>query len=360
MNDSFIQINRISKHFGNVKAVDDVSFEIKEGEFFSLLGPSGCGKTTLLRLLAGFEYPTGGKLYLDGSDITSLPPDKRPTNMVFQNYAIFPHINVEKNVQFGLRKLGLTNDEISKRVKDVLSLVKLEGYEERFSSQLSGGQRQRVALARALVRHPKVLLLDEPLGALDKKLRDEMQLELRTLQKEIGITFVFVTHDQQEAISMSDRVAVMSEGKIQQMSSPNELYKNPQNIFVSDFIGETNFLKAKTESKDGEYINVDIENLGKFKIKNNLNISENAFDVVCSIRPETMMIDTERSDWDICLEGVIKQTSYLGEMTKFYVETKEIENVITVSSQYFDNQSFKDNKCFVSINLNDISLLNKK
>ena len=253
MNDSFIQINGISKHFGNVKAVDDVSFQIKEGEFFSLLGPSGCGKTTLLRLLAGFEYPTSGNLLLDGSDITALPPDKRPTNMVFQNYAIFPHINVEKNVQFGLRKLGLTNDEITKRVKDVLSLVKLEGYEERYSSQLSGGQRQRVALARALVSQPKVLLLDEPLGALDKKLRDEMQLELRTLQKEIGITFVFVTHDQQEAISMSDRVAVMSEGKIQQMSSPNELYKNPQNIFVSDFIGETNFLKAKTNSKAVSY-----------------------------------------------------------------------------------------------------------
>ena len=280
MNDSFIQINGISKHFGNVKAVDDVSFQIKEGEFFSLLGPSGCGKTTLLRLLAGFEYPTSGNLLLDGSDITALPPDKRPTNMVFQNYAIFPHINVEKNVQFGLRKLGLTNDEIIKRVKDVLSLVKLEGYEERYSSQLSGGQRQRVALARALVRQPKVLLLDEPLGALDKKLRDEMQLELRTLQKEIGITFVFVTHDQQEAISMSDRVAVMSEGKIQQMSSPNELYKNPQNIFVSDFIGETNFLKANTGLKDGEYINVNIENLGQFKVKNSLNISENSSDVI--------------------------------------------------------------------------------
>ena len=244
MNENFIQINGISKHFGNVKAVDDVSFSIKEGEFFSLLGPSGCGKTTLLRLLAGFEYPTNGNLLIDGSDITALPPDKRPTNMVFQNYAIFPHINVEQNIKFGLRKLGLTDGEIKKRVDDVLALVKLEGYEERFSGQLSGGQRQRVALARALVRQPKVLLLDEPLGALDKKLRDEMQLELRTLQKEIGITFVFVTHDQQEAISMSDRVAVMSEGKIQQLSAPNELYKNPENIFVSDFIGETNFLTA--------------------------------------------------------------------------------------------------------------------
>ena len=360
MNNSFIQINQISKHFGNVKAVDNVSFEIQEGEFFSLLGPSGCGKTTLLRLLAGFEYPTSGNLLLDGSDITALPPDKRPTNMVFQNYAIFPHINVEKNIQFGLRKLGLSNEEIRERVNNVLSLVKLEGYEERFSSQLSGGQRQRVALARALVRQPKVLLLDEPLGALDKKLRDEMQLELRTLQKNIGITFVFVTHDQQEAISMSDRVAVMSEGKIQQLSSPNELYKNPHNIFVSDFIGETNFLNAETKSQDGEYINVSIEKLGEFKIKNSLNIGENSSDVICSVRPETMMIDKEKSDWDICLEGKIKQTSYLGEMTKFYIETKEIDKIITVSSQYYDNQSFKNNDCFISISLDDISLLNKK
>jgi len=280
--------------------------------------------------------------------------------MVFQNYAIFPHINVEKNIRFGLRKLGLTNEEIRERVNDILSLVKLEGYEERFSSQLSGGQRQRVALARALVRQPKVLLLDEPLGALDKKLRDEMQLELRTLQKNIGITFVFVTHDQQEAISMSDRVAVMSEGKIQQLSTPNELYKNPHNIFVSGFIGDTNFLKVETKSQDGEHINVSIEKLGEFKIKNSLNISENSSDVICSVRPETMMIDKEKSDWDICLQGKIKQTSYLGEMTKFYIETKEIEKLITVSSQYFDNQSFKNNDCFISINLDDISLLNKK
>ena len=360
MNNSFIQINNISKHFADVKAVDDVSFEIKEGEFFSLLGPSGCGKTTLLRLLAGFEYPTSGNLLIDGTDITALPPDKRPTNMVFQNYAIFPHLNVEKNIQFGLRKLGLSNDEIDKRVKDVLSSVKLEGYEERFSNQLSGGQRQRVALARALVRQPKVLLLDEPLGALDKKLRDEMQLELRTLQKNIGITFVFVTHDQQEAISMSDRVAVMNDGKIQQLSVPNELYKNPENIFVSDFIGETNFLKAETKSSDGEFINVSIEGLGEFKIKNNLNIAANSSDVVCSVRPESMMISKVKSDWDICLDAKICQTSYLGEMTRFYVEAKGIDKIITVSSQHFDNQSFENNECFISTSLEDISLLNKK
>ena len=256
-------------------------------------------------------------------------------------------------------RLNSTENNLE-RVKDVLKLVKLEGYEERFSNQLSGGQRQRVALARALVRQPKVLLLDEPLGALDKKLRDEMQLELRTLQKNIGITFVFVTHDQQEAISMSDRVAVMNDGKIQQLSVPNELYKNPKNIFVSDFIGETNFLKAETKSSDGGFINVSIEELGEFKIKNNLNIAANSSDVVCSVRPESMMISKVKSDWDICLDAKIRQTSYLGEMTRFYVEVKGIDKTITVSSQHFDNQSFENNECFISISLEDISLLNKK
>ena len=211
-----------------------------------------------------------------------------------------------------------------------------------------------------MVRQPKVLLLDEPLGALDKKLRDEMQLELRALQKNIGITFIFVTHDQQEAISMSDRVAVMNDGKIQQLSEPNELYKNPENIFVSDFIGETNFLKAETKSSDGEFINVSIEGLGEFKIKNNLNITANSSDVVCSVRPESMMISKVKSDWDICLDAKICQTSYLGEMTRFYVEAKGIDKIITVSSQHFDNQSFENNECFISMSLEDISLLNKK
>ena len=276
MNNSFIQINNISKHFEDVKAVDDVSVEIKEGEFFSLLGPSGCGKTTLLRLLAGFEYPTSGNLLIDGTDITALPPDKRPTNMVFQNYAIFPHLNVEKNIQFGLRKLGLSNDEIDKRVKDVLSSVKLEGYEERFSNQLSGGQRQRVALARALVRQPKVLLLDEPLGALDKKLRDEMQLELRNLQRSVGITFIFVTHDQEEAMTMSDRVAVMNKGKILQISPPRDLYDNPKNLFVGDFIGQINFLDTQIVKIEGNIAKVLINKLGEHElVTNNNNLSQN-------------------------------------------------------------------------------------
>ena len=206
----FIKIKKLSKNFEDVTAVDDVSVNIAKGEFFSLLGPSGCGKTTLLRILAGFEYPTEGSVSIDGVDVTYIPANLRPTNMVFQNYAIFPHINVRRNIEFGLKKEKISSQEMSERVNEALKMVKLEGYENRFSNQLSGGQRQRVALARALVKRPKVLLLDEPLGALDKKLREEMQIELRNLQRSVGITFVFVTHDQEEAMTMSDRVAVMN------------------------------------------------------------------------------------------------------------------------------------------------------
>ena len=355
-----VQVENVFKSFGDVNAVNGVSLEIEEGQFYSLLGPSGCGKTTLLRLIAGFEKPTSGQVFIDGTSMEGIEPNLRPTNMVFQNYAIFPHLNVEENVAYGLRNKRESGSKQKKLVDEALDLVGLSGLNKRSANALSGGQKQRVALARALILKPKVLLLDEPLGALDKKLRDEMQLELRTLQKEIGITFVFVTHDQQEAISMSDRVAVMSEGKIQQLSAPNELYKNPENIFVSDFIGETNFLKASTKSKDGDHINVAIEDLGDFKVKNNLNIPENSSDVVCSVRPESMMISRDKSDWDICLEAKINQTSYLGEMTRFYVEVSGINKVITVSSQHFDNQSFDNNTCFISISLEDISLLQKK
>ena len=220
MNDSFIQIQQISKHFGNVKAVDDVSFQIKEGEFFSLLGPSGCGKTTLLRLLAGFEYPTSGNLLLDGIDITALPPDKRPTNMVFQNYAIFPHINVEKNIQFGLRKLGLSKEEIEKRVKDVLSLVKLEGYEERFSSQLSGGQRQSIALARAIVHKPSHFILDEPTSAMDMNSENIFISQMSSIMQDS--TMLIVTH-RMPLLNLVDRIIVMNEGQIVEDGPKDEI-----------------------------------------------------------------------------------------------------------------------------------------
>ncbi len=361
MSENFIDIKNISRHFGSVKAVDNVSFSIKQGEFFSLLGPSGCGKTTLLRLLAGFEFSNQGEIFIDGVEVTTMPPNLRPTNMVFQNYAIFPHINVKKNIEFGMRKEKLSQQELDDRVQEVLSLVKLEGYEERFSNQLSGGQRQRIALARALIKRPKVLLLDEPLGALDKKLRDEMQIELRNLQKAVGITFVFVTHDQSESISMSDRVAVMNDGQIQQISDPHDLYYNPQNIFVSDFIGTTNFLSSSTLESKGEDIVVKIESIGQFNIKNKLNISENNNETVCSIRPEAIELSpTPIEKGDIILEGKIENSSYYGELTSFYVRVSGADKPLIVSSQRFDNNSFEDSKCYLSINFEDINLLKKE
>ena len=243
-----IEARNAVKAFGQgdhvVRALDDVSIQIRKGEFFTLLGPSGCGKTTLLRLIAGFEMPTSGTILLDGADITELPPNKRPVNTVFQSYALFPHLTVAENVGFGLTMQGRPRAEVKARVDEMLALVKLEAMAGRKVSQLSGGQQQRVALARALAPQPKVLLLDEPLSALDLKLRKEMQVELKRLQTETGITFIFVTHDQEEALTMSDRIGVMSAGKLQQVGSPKDIYTRPVNRFVASFIGETNFLPA--------------------------------------------------------------------------------------------------------------------
>lgn len=234
----------ITKRFDDVTAVDRVDLEIDDGEFFSLLGPSGCGKTTTLRLVAGLEFPTAGRLSIFGAEVGTLPPNKRPVNTVFQDYALFPHMTVEQNVSFGLRMQRLPKAEIGPRVRAAIELVHMEGMEARRSNQLSGGQQQRVALARALVNNPKVLLLDEPLGALDLKLREAMQLELKALQRELGITFVFVTHDQSEALTMSDRIGVMHEGRLLQVGTPEEIYSRPANRFVADFIGHTNLLDA--------------------------------------------------------------------------------------------------------------------
>jgi spermidine/putrescine transport system ATP-binding protein len=243
-----IEMRDVVKRFGDVYAVDHVTMEIRDGEFFSMLGPSGCGKTTSLRMIAGFEYPTTGEIYLNGTPIGQTPPFQRNVNTVFQSYALFPHMSVAENVAFGLEMKRVPKNEIAMRVEQALDMVRLSGYDERRPRQLSGGQQQRVALARALVNRPDVLLLDEPLGALDLKLRKEMQIELKRLQERVGITFIFVTHDQEEALTMSDRLAVMSDGRVLQVGTPTEIYERPNCRFVADFIGESNFIKGRVSA----------------------------------------------------------------------------------------------------------------
>ena len=355
---NYIKLRNISKKFNEVTAVDSLDLDIQEGEFFSLLGPSGCGKTTLLRILAGFEYPTTGSVFIDDSEVTNQTPNLRPSNMVFQNYAIFPHINVQRNIEFGLRKEKLSKKELNLRVKESLKMVQLEGYEERFSNQLSGGQRQRVALARALVKRPKVLLLDEPLGALDKKLREEMQIELRNLQKDLGITFIFVTHDQEEAMTMSDRVAVMNEGRILQISPPKELYNKPINKFVSEFIGNINLLETSIVDQNDKDLTLEILGIGKqnFK-KNNFNsiLSENIF---VALRPEDIFIKKEMIETaDINIQGIVKNVSFYGESTYYYVKVEGIRKLLMVSN-FVDQVSINENdKCNLGFNLEDIKLV---
>ena len=356
----FIKIKNVSKNFEEVVAIDNINVDIARGEFFSLLGPSGCGKTTLLRILAGFEYPSSGSVFIDNLDVTDITPNLRPTNMVFQNYAIFPHINVKRNIEFGLRKEKLSKDELDKRVQDALKMVQLEGYEDRYSNQLSGGQRQRIALARALVKQPKVLLLDEPLGALDKKLREEMQLELRNLQRSIGITFIFVTHDQEEAMTMSDRVAVMNKGKILQISPPRDLYDNPKNLFVGDFIGQINFLDTQIVKIEGNNAKVLINKLGEHEIiTSNNNLSQNE-SIVCAIRPETIIISkTNEKNSDICIKGSIVNTSFYGNMTYVYVKIEGLSKPIMVSTSDVLEGLSHNSDCYLNINLKDIRIIQK-
>jgi len=282
-----VQLKDVSKIFpGDVTAVDHMTLDIPQGEFFTMLGPSGCGKTTTLRMIAGFESPSEGRIFIEGKDVTAAPPNRRPVNTVFQNYALFPHLTVEQNVAFGLRLRRVPAAETQRRVQEALEMVRLPGMGKRRPSQLSGGQQQRVALARALINEPEVLLLDEPLGALDLKLRKAVQLELKQLQSELEITFVYVTHDQEEALTMSNRIAVMNEGVIQQLGIPREIYENPVNRFVADFIGETNFMTG-TVREAGEVVWVDVNGVRVAGSAGGNSVSPGE-QVTLAIRPEKM------------------------------------------------------------------------
>jgi spermidine/putrescine ABC transporter ATP-binding subunit len=332
--DAFISLRDVSKEFGPVRAVDHVSMDIGRGEFFSLLGPSGCGKTTLLRLIAGFEAPTTGEIVIDGQAMSPVPPHQRPVNMVFQNYAIFPHLDVRANIAYGMRKAKLPKRELDALVDNMLDMIKLPGYGTRKSHELSGGERQRVALARALIKKPKVLLLDEPLGALDKKLREQMQLELRALQRSVGITFVFVTHDQEEALTMSDRIAVMANGRDLQIDTPSRLYEAPRSREVAAFIGDMNFFDARIVSVDRDRAAVDAGPLGRIAA----SVGELAFSagdaVLVAIRPEKFSLASERREAEKnAIEGILDDAAYLGDRSHFYVRVEGIERPIAVSAQ---------------------------
>jgi spermidine/putrescine transport system ATP-binding protein len=320
-----IRLTDLSKHFREVRAVDRVSLDIQPGEFFSLLGPSGCGKTTTLRMIGGFELPTAGRIELRGRDVTTDPPDKRPVNMVFQNYALFPHLDVGDNIAFGLRRKGIERSETKRRVGEALELVRLAGYDRRKPNQLSGGQQQRVALARALVNRPNVLLLDEPLGALDLKLRKALQIELKRVQTEVGITFVYVTHDQEEALTMSDRIAVMNRGTVEQLGTPEELYERPRTRFVADFIGTSNLLSGSVESIDGMRALIRLSTGEACVTDASGGELRPGRPVELSVRPESVVLHSTNGSGPSTLAGsipgTVEQVAYLGGNVQYLVRS---------------------------------------
>jgi spermidine/putrescine transport system ATP-binding protein/putrescine transport system ATP-binding protein len=320
-----VQIRGVAKRFGSFNAVERIDLDIPTNAFFALLGPSGCGKTTLLRMLAGFEQPTEGQILIDGQDMARVPPNRRPVNMVFQSYAVFPHMTVAENVAYGLKVSGTADAEIGPRVTEALNMVRLDGFEGRKPDQLSGGQRQRVALARALVKRPKLLLLDEPLSALDKKLREEMQLELVRLQHEVGITFIVVTHDQDEALSMADQIAVMSKGRIMQLAAPRELYEHPNCRFVAGFIGAMNLFEVEVRSSGDGMARVHAAGLDTFDVP---FTGAAAATATLAVRPEKIRLSlAEPAPGLVRLRGAIEQLAYFGNVSHVYVRTSDGERM---------------------------------
>jgi putrescine transport system ATP-binding protein len=321
---AYVEIERVSKSFGDFKAVNDVSLKIYKGEIFCLLGASGCGKTTLLRMLGGFETPTSGRILIDGEDMTGVPPYERPVNMMFQSYALFPHMTVEQNVAFGLKQDGVAKSEIVERVSNMLGLVKLGGFEKRKPHQLSGGQRQRVALARSLVKRPKVLLLDEPLGALDKKLREHTQFELIGLQDKLGVTFLVVTHDQEEAMTLASRIGVMNHGEIVQAGTPSEIYEFPSSKFVADFVGSVNIFEGKLIEDEPEYVRIGSDELGAIiYVSHGISAPPEAV-VWAAIRPEKIFMSTappqSAHGTDNVVRGTVQDIAYLGDLSIYLVK----------------------------------------
>ncbi len=316
----YVRVDRVTKRFGDFVAVDDVSLSIGQGEIFCLLGGSGCGKTTLLRMLAGFETPTAGSIFIDGQDMTGIPPYERPANMMFQSYALFPHMTVAKNVAFGLEQERLARAEITQRVGEILELVRMDAYAQRKPHQLSGGQRQRVALARALVKRPKLLLLDEPLGALDKKLREKTQFELLGIQERLGVTFVVVTHDQEEAMTLATRIGVMDRGEIVQVGTPTEIYEYPTSKFVADFIGSVNMFEGRLVEDEPDHVRIDSRDLGgTVYVDHGISAAPEAT-VWTAIRPEKINIGRERPDGpDNVVRGVVREIAYMGDISVFLV-----------------------------------------
>lgn len=329
MSSSFIGIRNVHKSYGLVRAVDGVDIDIPKSAFFSLLGPSGCGKTTLLNILGGLTLPTSGTILIDGVDVTKQPPYKRPTNMVFQSYAIFPHLSVADNIGYGLRGLRLDSKERSNKINAMLELIQLPKLSDRMPNELSGGQLQRIALARALIMSPKVLLLDEPLSALDKRLRQNMQIELRALQREVGITFVFVTHDQEEALTLSDLVAVMSNGKVLQCSTPSDLYEHPNSLEVAEFVGEMNILKGKVYASEKNRIIVDVPIFGKLVFNRCSDTIEAGRQVVVGIRPEQFEVMNGQNAKRL---KIVNQ-AYFGNVVHLLVKGEGVEQPLVIAQR---------------------------
>lgn len=339
---NIIELKGVEKRYGSFAAASGINLDLKEGEFFSLLGPSGCGKTTVLRMIAGFQEPTEGTVVIDGQDMDGVPANDRPTNMVFQSYAIFPHLNVGNNVAYGLRGRA-PKAEIDQRVAEALEMVELGGLQDRGANELSGGQRQRVALARALIMRPKVLLLDEPLSALDKKLREQMQFEMRNLQQSLGITFVMVTHDQYEAMTMSDRIGVMFNGRLRQVDTPATLYARPCNQQVASFIGEMNMLPAELLNEHKDTLSINAAAFGHIEIDKNPNVLARAAKMNIGIRPEQLEIRAEKpQDYPATVQGTIGNVAFYGENIHYHVQIAGLATPISVSvPNYFHTVDFK-------------------